>query len=143
MLRVFLNPFLLLLCCFSYINFPNLNINLSNLFFLWYLQWMMLHLQIELTGSSIFEYIHPSDHEEMTAVLTYSPTYSTSCLPGKLAHLGTWTNQAAICFRELPVLLQSRDLDVSVSKISFKKDRNKNIDKRQLFYVMVCVKCKF
>lgn len=45
--------------------------------------------QIELTGSSIFEYIHPSDHEEMTAVLTYSPTYSTSCLPGKLAHLGT------------------------------------------------------
>lgn len=37
--------------------------------------------QIELTGSSIFEYIHPSDHEEMTAVLTYSPTYSTSCLP--------------------------------------------------------------
>lgn len=37
--------------------------------------------QIELTGSSIFEYIHPSDHEEMTAVLTYNPTYTTSGLP--------------------------------------------------------------
>ncbi|KAG7483605.1 hypothetical protein MATL_G00040180 [Megalops atlanticus] len=26
--------------------------------------------QVELTGNSIFEYIHPSDHDEMTAVLT-------------------------------------------------------------------------
>lgn len=28
--------------------------------------------QVELTGASIFEYIHPSDHEEMTAILTPS-----------------------------------------------------------------------
>ncbi|XP_045245227.1 single-minded homolog 2 isoform X2 [Macaca fascicularis] len=27
-------------------------------------------LQVELTGNSIYEYIHPSDHDEMTAVLT-------------------------------------------------------------------------
>lgn len=26
--------------------------------------------QVELTGNSIYEYIHPSDHDEMTAVLT-------------------------------------------------------------------------
>lgn len=25
---------------------------------------------MELTGNSIYEYIHPSDHDEMTAVLT-------------------------------------------------------------------------
>ncbi|XP_024866085.1 single-minded homolog 2 isoform X2 [Kryptolebias marmoratus] len=38
--------------------------------------------QVELTGNSIFEYIHPSDHEEMTAVLSltqpplfFSPEY--------------------------------------------------------------------
>ncbi|XP_070839624.1 single-minded homolog 2 [Chaetodon trifascialis] len=39
--------------------------------------------QVELTGNSIFEYIHPSDHDEMTAVLTlcqpphhqFSPEY--------------------------------------------------------------------
>ncbi|XP_076017317.1 single-minded homolog 2 [Genypterus blacodes] len=39
--------------------------------------------QVELTGNSIFEYIHPSDHDEMTAVLSlhlpphhpYSPEY--------------------------------------------------------------------
>lgn len=26
--------------------------------------------QVELTGNSIYEYIHPADHDEMTAVLT-------------------------------------------------------------------------
>ncbi|XP_069938535.1 single-minded homolog 1 isoform X2 [Cherax quadricarinatus] len=29
--------------------------------------------QVELTGNSIFEYIHPADHEEMTAVLNLAP----------------------------------------------------------------------
>nr|CAG4640771.1 EOG090X0484 [Eulimnadia texana] len=29
--------------------------------------------QVELTGNSIYEYIHPADHEEMTAVLTMHP----------------------------------------------------------------------
>ncbi|CAO2632449.1 Single-minded homolog 2 [Lemmus lemmus] len=29
--------------------------------------------QVELTGNSIYEYIHPSDHDEMTAVLTAHP----------------------------------------------------------------------
>ncbi|XP_034033382.1 single-minded homolog 2 [Thalassophryne amazonica] len=29
--------------------------------------------QVELTGNSIFEYIHPSDHDEMTAVLSLHP----------------------------------------------------------------------
>lgn len=33
--------------------------------------------QVELTGNSIYEYIHPIDHEEMAAVLTAPlPTYS-------------------------------------------------------------------
>ncbi|XP_063611852.1 single-minded homolog 2-like [Penaeus indicus] len=29
--------------------------------------------QVELTGNSIYEYIHPADHEEMTAVLNVTP----------------------------------------------------------------------
>lgn len=29
----------------------------------------MYVLQVELTGNSIFEYVHPSDHDEMTTVL--------------------------------------------------------------------------
>lgn len=29
--------------------------------------------QVELTGNSIYEYIHPTDHEEMTTVLNISP----------------------------------------------------------------------
>ncbi|XP_023228496.1 single-minded homolog 2-like isoform X1 [Centruroides vittatus] len=29
--------------------------------------------QVELTGNSIYEYIHPADHDEMTAVLTLQP----------------------------------------------------------------------
>ena len=33
--------------------------------------------QVELTGNSIYEYIHPIDHEEMAAILTAPlPTYS-------------------------------------------------------------------
>jgi single-minded-like protein len=33
--------------------------------------------QVELTGNSIYEYIHPIDHEEMTNILTPPlPTYS-------------------------------------------------------------------
>lgn len=27
--------------------------------------------QVELTGSSIYEYIHPNDHDEMAAILTF------------------------------------------------------------------------
>ena len=27
-------------------------------------------LQVELTGNSIYEYIHPADHDEMTSVLS-------------------------------------------------------------------------
>ncbi|XP_029079661.1 single-minded homolog 1 isoform X3 [Monodon monoceros] len=32
-------------------------------------------LQVELTGNSIYEYIHPADHDEMTAVLTAHQPY--------------------------------------------------------------------
>ncbi|XP_051546526.1 single-minded homolog 1-like isoform X2 [Myxocyprinus asiaticus] len=31
--------------------------------------------QVELTGNSIYEYVHPADHDEMAAVLTPQPTY--------------------------------------------------------------------
>lgn len=31
-----------------------------------------LFFQVELTGNSIYEYIHPADHDEMTAVLSPS-----------------------------------------------------------------------
>uniref|UniRef100_A0A3Q3L5I3 SIM bHLH transcription factor 1a n=1 Tax=Mastacembelus armatus TaxID=205130 RepID=A0A3Q3L5I3_9TELE len=33
--------------------------------------------QVELTGNSIYEYIHPEDHDEMTAVLTAHQPYHT------------------------------------------------------------------
>ena len=39
-------------------------------------------LQVELTGNSIYEYIHPADHEEMTSVLTVQPTVSGSVVEG-------------------------------------------------------------
>ena len=32
--------------------------------------------QVELTGNSIYEYVHPADHDEMTAVLTPHQPYS-------------------------------------------------------------------
>ncbi|KAF7642511.1 hypothetical protein LDENG_00256740, partial [Lucifuga dentata] len=31
--------------------------------------------QVELTGNSIYEYVHPADHDEMTAVLTAHQPY--------------------------------------------------------------------
>ncbi|XP_041351367.1 single-minded homolog 1-A-like [Gigantopelta aegis] len=36
--------------------------------------------QVELTGNSIYEYIHPADHDEMTAVLTVHHPYHTHIL---------------------------------------------------------------
>lgn len=29
--------------------------------------------QVELTGNSIYEYVHPADHEEMTTLLNFTP----------------------------------------------------------------------
>ncbi|CAH1799245.1 unnamed protein product [Owenia fusiformis] len=36
--------------------------------------------QVELTGNSIYEYIHPADHDEMTALLTVHQTFHTHVL---------------------------------------------------------------
>lgn len=38
--------------------------------------------QVELTGNSIFEYIHPSDHDEMTAVLSLCQPAQHHVTPG-------------------------------------------------------------
>lgn len=35
----------------------------------------LVHLQVELTGNSIYEYVHPADHDEVTAVLTPHQPY--------------------------------------------------------------------
>uniref|UniRef100_A0A6I8NNY1 SIM bHLH transcription factor 2 n=1 Tax=Ornithorhynchus anatinus TaxID=9258 RepID=A0A6I8NNY1_ORNAN len=40
--------------------------------------------QVELTGNSIYEYIHPSDHDEMTAVLTAHQPLHPHLLQGDL-----------------------------------------------------------
>uniref|UniRef100_A0A8C9VQR2 SIM bHLH transcription factor 2 n=1 Tax=Scleropages formosus TaxID=113540 RepID=A0A8C9VQR2_SCLFO len=40
--------------------------------------------QVELTGNSIFEYIHPSDHDEMTAVLSAHQPLHPHVLQGAL-----------------------------------------------------------
>lgn len=40
-------------------------------YILYYLQlFKIVYFQVELTGNSIYEYIHPADHDEMTAVLS-------------------------------------------------------------------------
>ncbi|XP_042577467.1 single-minded homolog 1-like isoform X3 [Cyprinus carpio] len=36
--------------------------------------------QVELTGNSIYEYVHPADHDEMTAVLTPPPSYHSQLI---------------------------------------------------------------
>ncbi|XP_013414164.1 single-minded homolog 2 isoform X2 [Lingula anatina] len=37
--------------------------------------------QVELTGNSIYEYIHPADHDEMTAILTFHQPYHPHMVP--------------------------------------------------------------
>lgn len=38
--------------------------------------------QVELTGNSIYEYVHPADHDEMTAVLTPHQPYHSHFVQG-------------------------------------------------------------
>lgn len=40
--------------------------------------------QVELTGNSIYEYVHPADHDEMTAVLTPHQPYHSHFAQGEL-----------------------------------------------------------
>lgn len=39
--------------------------------------------QVELTGNSIYEYVHPADHDEMTAVLTPHQPYHSHFVQGR------------------------------------------------------------
>ncbi|XP_068610224.1 single-minded homolog 2 [Brachionichthys hirsutus] len=41
--------------------------------------------QVELTGNSIYEYVHPADHDEMTAVLTPHQPYHAHFVQGECA----------------------------------------------------------
>ncbi len=40
---------------------------------------------MELTGNSIYEYIHPADHDEMTTVLTLYPPFTPSTHSSNIA----------------------------------------------------------
>lgn len=40
-------------------------------------------IQVELTGNSIYEYIHPGDHDEMTALLTVHQPYHQYFIQGR------------------------------------------------------------
>ena len=40
--------------------------------------------QVELTGNSIYEYVHPADHDEMTAVLTPHQPYHSHFVQGRV-----------------------------------------------------------
>uniref|UniRef100_A0A8C3TVR0 Uncharacterized protein n=1 Tax=Catharus ustulatus TaxID=91951 RepID=A0A8C3TVR0_CATUS len=51
--------------------------------------------QVELTGNSIYEYIHPSDHDEMTAVLTAHQPLHPHLLQGTA---NKSRNKSAVCF---------------------------------------------
>jgi len=46
---------------------------------------MLNAIQVELTGNSIYEYIHPGDHDEMTALLTVHQPYHQYFIQGMLA----------------------------------------------------------
>lgn len=41
-----------------------------------------MFFQVELTGNSIYEYVHPADHDEMTAVLNFHSSPYPCCYKG-------------------------------------------------------------
>lgn len=47
--------------------------------------WLICSPQVELTGNSIYEYVHPADHDEMTAVLTPHQPYHSHFVQGNEA----------------------------------------------------------
>lgn len=51
--------------------------------------YMSYSQQVELTGNSIYEYVHPADHDEMTAVLTPHQPYHSHFVQGKINFLPT------------------------------------------------------
>jgi len=53
-------------------------------------------LQVELTGNSIFEYIHPSDHDEMSAVLSTHQPLHPHFLQGTYTHTHTHTHTRSL-----------------------------------------------
>ena len=66
--------------------------------------------QVELTGNSIYEYIHPIDHEEMAAMLTAPlPTYSQS-----LSSNGEYEIERAFCIR-MKCILPKRNAGLTAS----------------------------
>lgn len=67
---------------------------------------MFLFSQVELTGNSIFEYIHPSDHDEMTAVLSAHQPLHPHFLPGLRASLTH--KYIPMCVRHFSLSAQAR-----------------------------------
>ena len=66
--------------------------------------------QVELTGNSIYEYIHPIDHEEMATVLTAPlPTYSQS-----LCANGEYEIERSFCLR-MKCVLAKRNAGLTTS----------------------------
>ena len=64
---------------------------------------VILHaIQVELTGNSIYEYIHPGDHDEMTALLTVHQPYHQYFIQGMSTltgthYLTTWATCSHLC----------------------------------------------
>ncbi|KAG7233184.1 hypothetical protein INR49_007390 [Caranx melampygus] len=53
--------------------------------------------QVELTGNSIYEYIHPADHDEMTAVLTAHQPYHSHFVQESLVNAAQTLRTDPVC----------------------------------------------
>lgn len=84
--------------------------------------------QVELTGNSIYEYVHPADHDEMTAVLTPHQPYHSHFVQGTIHFLckASHTQMHAVylqlyyillCLESGYFLLQMQQICVSVAQI--------------------------
>lgn len=103
-------------------------------------------LQVELTGNSIYEYIHPADHDEMTAVLTAHQPYHSHFVQGRanecLCHAGAYCPPLVfVCVSLLVMAGTAAGLPASSPEHSFAPHAEYEIE-RSFFLRMKCVLAK-
>ena len=96
----------------------------------------MCLLQVELTGNSIFEYIHPSDHDEMTAVLSLCQPPNHHFSPGK------HTQPLGSCADMMLYQMLAHILEVHCARIVILKKGSNGCDvKDASFNTYLCKTC--
>uniref|UniRef100_A0A670XNZ8 SIM bHLH transcription factor 2 n=1 Tax=Pseudonaja textilis TaxID=8673 RepID=A0A670XNZ8_PSETE len=93
--------------------------------------------QVELTGNSIYEYIHPSDHDEMTAILTAHQPLHPHLLQAPNIHKHTNTQRELSFFLRMKCVLAKRNAGLTSSGYKVKHTIKKGETELKQFGKMI------